>query len=250
MTAKSGSWNELELEGHLCDVYEPGVPSPHGYTLFYLHGVHLVRLTDNEIFTRQFERHGIRVLAPMTGPSWWSDKQCEEFDSRFSAEQYVLEHVLSHLGRRWGDDLPAPALLGTSMGGQGALRLAFKHPETFPVVAAIAPAIDYHLRLAEGDPVLERMYGDPEAARQDTATLHIHPLNWPRHIFFTCDPTDVPWCESAERLQMKLSALGIPHECDLETEAGGHGFAYYDSMAERAIGFVAERLERERLRIH
>ena len=24
---------------------------------------------------------------------------------------------------------------------------------------------------------------------------------------------------------MKLSSLGVPFECDLETEAGGHGFA-------------------------
>ena len=25
---------------------------------------------------------------------------------------------------------------------------------------------------------------------------------------------------------MKLAALGIPHECDLETSGGGHGFEY------------------------
>ena len=93
------------------------------------------------------------------------------------------------------------------------------------------------------------MYRDAEDARQDTATLHIHPLNWPRNQFFCCDPTDYRWHESVDRLRMKLWSLGVPFECDLETIAGGHSFEYASHMAPRAIGFLAERLERERLRV-
>ena len=48
---------------------------------------------------------------------------------------------------------------------------------------------------------------------------------------------------------MKLSSLGVPHECDLETEAGAHGFAYYNVMAERVVSFLAERLDQERRRL-
>ena len=61
------------------------------------------------------------------------------------------------------------------------------------------------------------MYRDAEQARQDTATLHIHPLNWPRHQWFCCDPADYRWHDSADRLRMKLYSLGVPYECDLET---------------------------------
>jgi len=50
-------------------------------------------------------------------------------------------------------------------------------------------------------------------------------------------------------LHMKLASLGVPHEHDLTTTAGGHGFVYYDAMAAIVIGFLAERLERERLRV-
>jgi S-formylglutathione hydrolase len=116
-------------------------------------------------------------------------------------------------------------------------------------VAAISPAIDYQLRWNEGDETLPQMYSDPEAVRQDTATLHVHPLNWPRHIWFCCDPADSRWHDSADRLHMKLAALGIPHEHDLETSAGGHGFEYYNHMIPGAVEFLAERLERERLRV-
>jgi hypothetical protein len=93
------------------------------------------------------------------------------------------------------------------------------------------------------------MYPDPEAARQDTAILHVHPLNWPRHQFFCCDPDDYRWWESADRLRMKLYSLGIPHERDLETTGGGHGFDYYNRMAGRAIKFLADKLDEERRRI-
>lgn len=249
MVELPGTWTETEVAGHPCDLYEPPRPSEHGDAVVYLHGVHLNRLVDQPAFTEQFARHGLRVIAPRTGPTWWTDRITEVFDVEMSAETYVLGHVMPYVAGRWGSRPPRIALLGTSMGGQGALRMAFKHPDTFPVVAAISPAIDCQWRMERGDPVLEELYGDPESARQDTALLHIHPLNWPRHIFFACDPGDDPWFESAEKLQMKLASLGIPFECDLESEAGGHGFAYYSAVADKAVGFIAQRLERERLRI-
>jgi S-formylglutathione hydrolase FrmB len=93
------------------------------------------------------------------------------------------------------------------------------------------------------------MQADPEAARQDTAPLHIHLLNWPRHQFFSCDPSDYIWWDSADRLRMKLYSLGVPHECDLETTGGGHSFDYYNCMAGKALTFITERLDQERRRL-
>lgn len=127
--------------------------------------------------------------------------------------------------------------------------MAYRHPEQFPIVAAIAPTIDFHRRLEEGDRWLSQMFGDPERARQDTATLHIHPLNWPRHQWFCCAPTDFVRHESAERLRMKLFSLGVPHECDLETSFGDDCWSYYEHMAPTAMAFLHDRLERERLRV-
>jgi S-formylglutathione hydrolase FrmB len=237
------------LAGHECEIYEPPRPNVHDFVVLYLHGVHLNRLSDKPVFMREFDRHGLRVVCPRTARSWWADRICEEFDSQITAEQYVTQRVIPWIEEALGARPPQIALLGTSMGGQGALRLAFKHPRTFPVAAAISPAIDYHLRLDEGDETLALMYADREAARQDTATLHVHPLNWPRHVWFCCDPADARWHESADRLRMKMAALGIPFECDLETSGGGHGFEYYNARAAAAMEFIAARLESERLRV-
>jgi S-formylglutathione hydrolase FrmB len=245
----SGTWSEIELAGHACEIYEPPRLNPHGYTVIYLHGVHLNRLHDKVGFLEQFDRHGFRVVCPRTARSWWTDKICQEFDPRITAERYVVDEVTGWIDQQWNVKPPQIALLGTSMGGQGALRIAFKHPQKFPVAAAISPAIDYHLRINEGDETLGAMYPDTEAARQDTATLHVHPLNWPRSVWFACDPIDYRWHESTERLRMKMAALGVPYECDLETSGGGHGFEYYNRMAEPALAFIATRLESERLRV-
>jgi S-formylglutathione hydrolase FrmB len=245
----SGTWTKETVSGHTVDIYAPAKLSPQGFTVIYLHGVHLNRLDDKQPFLDEFDRHGLRVVCPWTARSWWTDKVCAEFDPAITAEKYVLNHVVPWIGERWQVKPPAIALLGTSMGGQGGLRLAFKHPNTFPVVAAISPAIDFQLRMDEGDESLAAMYADREDARQDTATLHVHPLNWPRNLWFCCDPLDERWHESAERLRMKLAALGIPHEHDLETSGGGHGFEYYNRMAGKALHFIATRLEAERLRV-
>lgn len=238
----------MEIAGHPADLFEPARGSEFGYTVLYLHGVRSNRLTDNPIFTDLFDCLGLRVICPIAGATWWTNRISPDFDREITAETHLVKNVLPYIEARWGSAPPRIALLGTSMGGQGALRLAFKFPNVFPVVAALAPAIDYHKRLEDGDPVLRRMYPNAEAARQETAILHVHPLNWPRNIWFACDPTDDRWYDSSERLRMKLFSLGIPHVCELETVAGGHGFQYYDQMAPTALNFIVARLENERLR--
>jgi pimeloyl-ACP methyl ester carboxylesterase len=244
-----GTWSELTIAGHPCQAFLPDAPSPHGDTVMYLHGVRLGRLEEQPAFARLFDQYGLRCIAPVTQRSWWTDRICAEFDPEVSAERHVLERVMPWLAENWNLAPPRLALFGTSMGGQGALRLAYKHPGVFPVVAAISPAIDYQLRMDEGDETLNQMYRDAEQARQDTATLHIHPLNWPRHQWFCCDPADYRWHESADKLRMKLYSLGVPYEADLETTGGGHSWEYYDRMAEPALRFIVDRLERERLRV-
>jgi S-formylglutathione hydrolase FrmB len=250
MSGAAGSLSEVDVAGHVCHLFEPARPSAHGYVVLYLHGSGAGKLADYPAFRREFERHGLRMIQPMSGLSWWTDRLWPTFDAKVSAEAYVLERVMPYIAERWEARPPQIALLGLSMGGQGALRMAYKYPAVFPTVAAVSPAIDFQKRIDEGvDPGLAEMYRDAEDARQDTALLHIHPLNWPRNQFFCCDPTDVRWHDSADRLRMKLSSLGVPFECDLETVAGGHSMEYTSHMAERVVGFLAEGLERERLRV-
>lgn len=54
-------------------------------------------------------------------------------------EAFVAEEFLSHLRTEFG--VGKVALFGMSMGGYGALKMAFRHPERYAAVVAIGPAI-------------------------------------------------------------------------------------------------------------
>ncbi len=240
-------WTTIDCGGQACEVFEPA-RSRLG-AVIYLHDAEQRSLRDRQPFVESFERFGLSVVAPQAGPIWWTDRDCPTFDARQSAQEFVCKDVVQLIAERWCIRPPAIGLLGFEMGGQGALRMAYRFPNLFPTVAAIAPAVDYQSCYVDGDEVLLGMYADAESVRQDTATLHVHPLNWPRHQYFCCDPADPDWFESADRLHMKLASIGIPHQFDLETSVGESGFDYALKMASTAIQFLAESLDFERKRL-
>jgi S-formylglutathione hydrolase len=242
----NGSWSQLDLRGHRADVYQP--PAPPRFGVLYLHGVGLETLVDRPAFTRLFDELGLACVCPHGGVCWWTDRILPEFDPAQSAERYLRSTAVPFFTERWGLAPRAVGLLGISMGGQGALRLAFKYAREFPVVAALSPAIEYQQWYGRRTP-LDEMYDSGEQCRQDTALLHVHPTQYPPHIFFCIDPDDVEWFRGCDRLHEKLSALGIGHTCDLATRAGGHSWDYFNHMADRAVRFVAAGLEQESRRL-
>ena len=250
------SWLVADVAGHACEIHAPSDPLP-GRAVIYLHGVRERWLQEMPVLRDLVESARLPVVAPRAGRSWWLDRILPAFDPTITPERFVIEHVVAEIGRRFGVAPPGIALVGTSMGGQGALRLAYRHPGTFPVAAAISPAIDFHAAMREAHErpdgefydTLWELYGDVERARQDTAILHVHPLNWPRHQLFACDPADEHWYDGSVRLQSKLVALGIPHVALLEPRGGGHGQVYYDKVAGDVMGFILERLDQESRRL-
>ncbi|HVS37457.1 MAG TPA: alpha/beta hydrolase-fold protein [Gemmataceae bacterium] len=242
-----GIWSTAEFAGKTADLYDPpGQDSPR-FGVLHLHGVGLHTLRDRPAFTRFFDEFRMACICPHGGRCWWANRICSEFDSAISPERHLLENTLPAFGGRWGLAPPAVGLLGVGMGGQGALRLAFKHPHLFPVVAAIAPSIEYHELYGHGTPI-DALYDSKEQCRQDTAPMHVHPSRFPLHQFF-CSAPDDPWNRGADRLHEKLSALGVEHDCDLETRAGGFSWRYFNHMAERALRFLNAGLEEQSRRL-
>lgn len=245
-------WSVIDVAGHACEVFAPPDPTP-GKAVIYLHGVRERWLRESTGLRDAIEAASLPVIAPRTGRSWWLDRPMPGFDSGVTPEQYVVAAVRDEVHRRFGVASPGIALIGTSMGGQGALRIAYRHPAIFPIAAAIAPAIDFHLAMREaGDrddgelyDTLWQTYGDVERARQDTTILHVHPLNWPRHQCFASDPSDIHWRDGAERLHSKLVALGIPHTALLDPRGGGHSAVFYDAVAPEIVQFVLTALDAE-----
>jgi S-formylglutathione hydrolase FrmB len=237
-------WSEIAVAGKHVEVYEP--PGKARFALLFLHPLGLETLRGRPAYTKLFDELNLACVCPHGQRSWWVDRVCPEFDPKLTPERHLLDNIVPLMQQRW--NMRGIGVFGISMGGQGALRLAFRHPDRFPACAGIASALDFHEHYGAGLP-LDEMYDSKEHARQDTAILHINPTRYPPHIYFCIDPDDQRGARGNDRLHEKLSALGIPHTIDLTTQAGGHSWQYFDHMAEPTVRFLYDALVKESRRL-
>jgi S-formylglutathione hydrolase len=241
-------WTQVTIADKPADIFEPSGASRPRFGLLYLHGIGLETLSSSPTYTQLLEKHQLACICPHGQRSWWGDRLCAEFDPHVTPEKHLLQHLLPFFQERWGLKPPAVGLFGISMGGQGALRLAFKHPQWFPVVAGVSSALDYYELYGQGSP-LDEMYESKEQCRQDTALLHLPPVHYPPHIFYCIDPDDRPWYRGNDRLHEKMNALGVPHAIDFTTRAGGHSWDYFHHVAPRVVEFLLDGLKKESMRL-
>lgn len=140
-------------------------------------------------------------------------------------------------GPRWGDylardvvgnvdatfrtvpDRDHRAIAGLSMGGAGALQLAFNNPDMFRVVAAHSPS----LHLDDGTfPILGS--GSDFAAREPLKLAAAAPGIEALDIWIDAGDQD-PWLERDEMLHQALTDRGIGHHWSILT--GGHEGPYW-----------------------
>lgn len=124
------------------------------------------------------------------------------------------------------------AITGLSMGGYGALRFAFAHPELFGSVSAQSAAL---MAMRSGAPVgklLGNVFGDPiDAAHwkeNDPFSLaKLHKAEIRRvAIYFNCGRDDeYGFYSGADALDRQLRAEGIRHEFHLYP--GNHSASYF-----------------------
>ena len=233
------AWSEHEVAGRRVEVCVP-TPTPVS-AVIWLHGYDQASFRGRRAFETAFAEAGLLVVCPAGGATWWLDVPTTGFAPPLTPARLVTESLVTWIQDRWSIAPPRIALAGIGMGGQGAVNLGFRHARRFPVVAAIAPDIDFHQWHGAGTP-LDQLFASREAARQQTATLHLHPLNWPRHLLLVCDPDDAACFEGTERLASKLISSGVPFECDLTTRGGGHAWDYFERMIPTVAQFLGQHL--------
>jgi S-formylglutathione hydrolase len=241
-------WTQIRIADKPADIFEPAGANRPRFGLLYLHGIGLETLSSSPIYTQLLEQHQLACVCPHGQRSWWADRVCTEFDPWLTPEKHLLQNMMPFFEQRWDLKPPAIGIFGISMGGQGALRLAFKHPQLFPVVAGISSALDFYELYGQGSP-LDEMYDSKEQCRQDTALLHLPPVHYPPHIFYCIDPDDRPWYRGNDRLHEKMNALGVLHQVDFTTRAGGHSWDYFHHMGPRVVEFLLDGLKKESMRL-
>jgi len=145
------------------------------------------------------------------------------------------------------------AIQGISMGGWGALLLAFKHPEMFSTVTTHSAALLDELPHPEGTDrrtqfilqLVGKIFGDPpdEQFFKSVNPVFVVEANAAAikksgiKIYFDCGEQDrYGFQKSNKDFDEKLTKLGIAHEFHLFP--GNHGWEYMISVADHSYTFL------------
>ncbi len=89
----------------------------------------------------QFASRGLLLVMPQGDSSYYTNAAQRPQD-RY--EDYIVTDLATDVARRFAvrDDRGGHAIIGVSMGGFGAIKLALKHPDKFAFAGALSAAID------------------------------------------------------------------------------------------------------------
>lgn len=197
------------------------------------------------------------VATPDAGRSFYLDRA----DGEELWEQLVVEELLPEVRRVTGaaTDAAATAIAGVSMGGMGALRVAFRKPHIFCAVAAIEPGIEptehwdrmlVRDRLYRDTELLHGLYGDPfdHDHFREHHPLHLVDRNGPAivaaglAIAIECGDADVlHLARGAEAMHRRLLDNAIPHDYHL-VRGGDHLGPTLAPRMNAALAFVGRAL--------
>ena len=172
-------------------------------------------------------------------------------------EDFIVHEFIAHLRRTLpvSDRADRTFIMGASMGGMGALRIAFRYPDRFGAVAALEPGIEPVLRWQDmrpkhrfwrDDALFERVYGSPVDAEYWAANhppaMAIAAASRIRasglQIYLEAGDEDQFWLyEGAEFLHRVLWDEKIRHEYHLVRGADHVGPSLKDRSTE-AIRFL------------
>jgi S-formylglutathione hydrolase FrmB len=186
-----------------------------------------------------WERHQLGDLLIVT-PDGGSSFYINSHDGRHRYEDFFLREFLPHIEKRYRiqPGRASRGIAGISMGGYGALHLAFRHPELFGSLGAHSAALLERVpTVTVGDSrelARSRILGDVFGSPLDPIFWRQNdPLSIARtarlaglQIYFDCGSEDDFGFEAgASALDRILSSRHIPHEFHLYP--GGHNWVYF-----------------------
>ncbi len=202
-----GQWTRHTVANRPVEVWNPG--GQFEVAAILLHDL------DGQVPLRStIEEATYPVICPIAGRTWWLSVESAGFKE--GALSWVRDDVAPWAAQQFLPLAPQPStsLRIGLMDRDGWARCPQPQlPARAEVPRCVCDlaAVDFH-NYQPSEPVLTETFESIEAARQQTATLHLHPLNWPLYQRIACDPSDPYWFEGCERLASKLSSSGIPFD--------------------------------------
>lgn len=210
-----------------------------GYkTLYLLHGLsddHTIwqRRTSIE---RYASRHGIAVVMPNAGKSWYTDTVSGDAYYTYISKELpdFCRSVFNGMSDRREDNYIA----GLSMGGYGALKIGLANPSSYAAIASFSGALDvYSYASGRHSDSYSKIFGDPEGIKNSI-----------NDVFYLAEkasalserPSIYLWCGTEDALigdNRRFSELLRENRYDhvyLESP-GTHSWDYWDVQIEKVL---------------
>ena len=225
--------------------------------LFFFHGLG----DDEQMFLHSgginlvedlWEDHQLGEFLIVT-PAGWTTFYINSRDGRHRYEDFFLQEFMPGIEKRYRTetDRANRGIGGVSMGGYGALHIAFQHPDLFAAVAVNSAALLEKLPKVGGLDseifpqlrVLSSAFGSPlDAAfwnKNDPVTLAKTANLSGLKIYFDCGyQDDYDFELGAMALDKVLKTRQIPHKFELYQ--GGHGWTYFAAHLPGSLEFESK----------
>ncbi len=208
-----------------------------------------------------------RDFKPRDGTTDTADTYCVPWPHY---DDYIARDLVSFVDRTWRTDARRGrrAIAGLSMGGYGALSLAFAYPDVFSVAAShsgvvsplylgpkpFAPPPRYATSAAELEKGWERLWPSiSQAFGKDTTGWWSRDPARRARALWTRDRARMPalyldigtedgLLDQNRAFRHELQALHVPHT--YHEHPGAHDWAYWSRHVPASLRFIAERLAR------
>jgi S-formylglutathione hydrolase FrmB len=186
------------------------------------------------------------IVTPEAGATFYIDSH----NGKVRYEDFLVEEFLPAIEGRYriSAGRSSRGVSGVSMGGYGALHLAFRHPELFSAVSAHSPALINQIPAmaspSPGSGIRSRVLGETFGSPPDSAFWERNnPISLARKanlvglkVYFDCgDRDDYGFEEGAKALDKVLTTRRIPHEAHVYP--GRHDWQYFAEHLPASLEF-------------
>jgi S-formylglutathione hydrolase FrmB len=186
------------------------------------------------------------IVTPAAGGTFYINSH----SGKVRYEDFLVQEFLPAIEARYrvSPGRTSRGVSGVSMGGYGALHLAFRHPELFSAVSAHSPALINKVPAvtaqSAGNGMRSRVLGETFGSPPDpTFWDHNNPVSLARKtnlaglkIYFDCgDQDDFGFEEGARSLDKTLSSRHIAHEAHIYS--GRHDWQYFAEHLPASLEF-------------
>lgn len=183
-------------------------------------------------FEKAADQYQFIIVCPDGNNSWYWDSPV---DPRYKYETYVSKELVEWVDSKY-KTIKSPkgrAITGLSMGGHGALYLAFRHQDVFGAAGSMSGGVDIRPFPNNWDMAarLGKYAEHPDNWEKNTVINLLHLLT-PNSLSLIIDcGTDDFFFKVNENLHQQLLQRNIPH--DYITRPGAHNWPYWSN----AIGY-------------